>query len=222
MRVCFISDTHEQHRKLDIPRCDVLVHCGDHSFRHYNAPPEAELPNLNDYGLWCRMLLDKGRIQHAVTIAGNHDWAFQKIPGQACAALGNDVTYLEDSAVEIKGFKFYGSPWTPRFCDWAFQIDNGDHARKIYDRVPVDVDILITHGPAHGWRDLNQSNENCGDLILNEFIRNTWKPVIHACGHVHGGHGISYDQFAKVIRVNASSCNEHYKPMNEPILIEIR
>lgn len=32
---------------------------------------------------------------------------------------------LEDTSVEINGLRFWGSPWTPTFMDWAFMMDRG-------------------------------------------------------------------------------------------------
>jgi predicted phosphodiesterase len=29
MKICAISDTHNQHSELKIPECDILIHAGD-------------------------------------------------------------------------------------------------------------------------------------------------------------------------------------------------
>jgi hypothetical protein len=44
------------------------------------------------------------------------------------------------------GYKFYGSPYTPAFCEWAFQLNETDAIEK-WKKIPEDTEILITHGP---------------------------------------------------------------------------
>jgi hypothetical protein len=47
-------------------------------------------------------------------------WCFQQLP-KGCRDLLISVIYLQDEAVTIEGLRFYGSPWQPRFFDWAFE-----------------------------------------------------------------------------------------------------
>ena len=35
----------------------------------------------------------------------------------------NSCTYLEDSSTIVGGYTIYGSPYTPAFCDWAFNLN---------------------------------------------------------------------------------------------------
>jgi hypothetical protein len=44
------------------------------------------------------------------------------------ASLDN-CTYLEDSGIELYGYRFYGSPWQPKFHDWAFNKARGKPLR---------------------------------------------------------------------------------------------
>lgn len=221
MKLCFISDTHEQHRWLQIPKCDVLVHTGDHAFQNYGTPGYRELPNLLDYSDWCRDLLEQGIIKHAVTIAGNHDRAFEDCNAEARAALGSYVTYLQDEGIVIGGKKFWGTPWTPRYYDWGFQLDSDEHAREVWKDVPSDVDVLLTHGPAFGWLDENPNKHKCGCKELERLI-NRIQPAIHAHGHIHQSHGVAMDSSIGTLRVNGASCTEKYKPNNKPIVVELR
>src|SRR5947208_1687740 len=57
-----------------------------------------------------------------VVVAGNHDWPFVTTPDVARAALGPGIAYLEDRAAQVAGLRFWGSPWQPAFCDWAFNL----------------------------------------------------------------------------------------------------
>lgn len=40
-------------------------------------------------------------------------------------ALLKDCIYLEDSSYDLKGYKVYGSPFTPVYHDWAFMLERG-------------------------------------------------------------------------------------------------
>ena len=48
--------------------------------------------------------------------------------------------------MELYGYKIYGSPYTPEFCGWAFMEERED-LKLIWEKIPTDTDILITHGP---------------------------------------------------------------------------
>ena len=108
MRLVLISDTHGQHDQLRIPDGDVFVHAGDMS----NMGEPAE---IREFAEWLYAQPHK----HKVVIAGNHDFLFEDEPAKARAML-KGCAYLQDSAVTIGGLRFYGSPYTPRFFDWAF------------------------------------------------------------------------------------------------------
>ena len=114
MRVVCISDTHNCNGQISVPDGDVLVHSGDATI----TGTVAEIKNFNT---WFSALPHR----HKVFIAGNHDWLFERENAAARELLSDNITYLQDSAVEIEGLKFYGSPWQPRFFDWAFNLDRG-------------------------------------------------------------------------------------------------
>ncbi len=59
----------------------------------------------------------------------------------------------------IEGLKFYGSPWQPTFHNWAFNLDRGEEIKKVWDKIPNDTDVLITHGPPFGILDKTVEGE---------------------------------------------------------------
>src|SRR5271156_4214435 len=152
-RLVFISDTHNLQDKITIPDGDILIHAGDLTMG--GRPAE-----IAKAGQWLRSLLHP----YKIVIAGNHDWLFQKRPMQAKALISEEPTvegrdildpsivYLQDSAVEVMGLKFYGSPWQPFFYDWAFNVTRGQ-LHKYWDLIPSGLDVLITHGPPKGILD---------------------------------------------------------------------
>ena len=52
--------------------------------------------------------------------------------------------------------------------DWAFTTTE-EEARELYKQIPDDVDVLITHGPRYGHRDLTPGNV-LGSIVVSHFV----------------------------------------------------
>lgn len=50
------------------------------------------------------------------------------------------------------------------------------------------IDIIITHGPPHGFRDQLMNGERVGCESLLKAVRRT-RPRLHVCGHIHEAWG---------------------------------
>ena len=156
MKVVCISDTHNKADEIILPKGDVLIHAGDFSLAGY---PE-EVAKFNDF-------LKQAPFEIKIVIAGNHDLTFdienyekqlyqqfhKKLPipldPVATKAILTDCIYLEDTSYHLKGYKVYGSPYTPTYHNWAFNLDRGKEIESKWAQIPDDTDILITHGPPH-------------------------------------------------------------------------
>ena len=208
MKLVCISDTHSLHRHIpEIPDGDVLIHAGD-------SLGQGTLDNIEELNDWLGSLPHR----HKIVIAGNHDWAFQDEPEQARQLLSNAI-YLEDSGVEIDGVRFWGSPWTPTFMNWAFMLDRGQPLHDAWALIPGNTDVLITHGPPLGFGDTELAggrNVGCEDLLerIDELSLQA-----HVFGHIHEGYGVYQRRGARL--VNASTCTERYEPINPPVVIEL-
>jgi len=55
--------------------------------------------------------------------------------------------------------------------------------------------------------------------VLVKTIVNRVKPALHVCGHIHEGYGVS--QVGNTVFVNASSVSYGYKPVNNPIVVDL-
>lgn len=221
-RLCFVSDTHEQHGQLTQriigAQADVLVHCGDFTGRGC-------LDKVNSFADWCSMLVRKGYVKRAVAVAGNHDLTLDRsrpdmgsVPDIARALLEDaGVVYLEDSGAEVAGLRFYGSPWTPRFFDWGFQLVSDAQSRRIFGAIP-ECDVLVTHGPPLGIRDLVPGGQHVGSRRLLDAVRRV-RPRIHAFGHIHCQYGITAGK--DTLYINAATCTEAYRPTNAPIVVDL-
>lgn len=211
MRLVCISDTHNQHDALKLPEGDVLIHAGD--FTGMGRTHEVEA-----FAKW----LGAQPHKHKVLIAGNHDWLFERDSAQARALLARhcpSARYLQDSGVEIEGVKFWGSPWTPYFLNWAFNLKRGKPLAQKWAQVPADTCVLITHGPPHGIHDLTRHGLNVGCEELARELERRLRPKVHVFGHIHEGYGTYMRGGTKF--VNASSCTEFYEPTNAPIVLDI-
>lgn len=175
MRIVCVSDTHGYHRRTAVPDGDILVHAGD-------VTSHGTLEDVEFFNEWL------GTLPHAhkVVICGNHDFCFQESPSDARARITN-ATYLEDSGCEIAGLKFYGSPWTPLFFDWAFMLSEVELAAK-WALIPSGLAVLITHGPPHGVLDWTNRGEHAGSLTLLPRVSEV-KPRLHVFGHIHEAAG---------------------------------
>lgn len=216
MKVVFISDTHTLHGQMinEIPDGDVLVHCGDVSSRGVGS-------EIDNFLFWFSSLPHKNKI----FIAGNHDFGFEyrntTLQNTLLSIKEDGIHYLQDSGVEIDGIKFWGSPWTPPFYNWAFMLKS-DEIKEKWEMIPRDTNVLITHGPPQGILDLvvyDQKNVGCPDLM--EEVLKLQDLKVHAFGHIHEEYGTKVLDENGPIFINASTCTLRYKPWNKPIVIEI-
>jgi len=227
MRIVCTSDIHTLQDKMIhlIPKGDVFVFGGDGTFR-------GNQKETTDFMNW---IINLKGFDTKICIAGNHDFAFEKQPRPDWLLhlindenlSQSDCVYLEDDSFIIESpefsrpIKFYGSPWQPRFFDWAFNVDR-DKIHVYWEKIPEDTDVLITHGPPVNIGDNvthNRIVEHVGCVSLKEHIDRI-KPVLHVFGHLHDGYGVSVVN--GVTHVNASICNEQYSPINRPIIIDLK
>ena len=209
-----MSDTHNYTAGIVVPGGDVLIHSGD-------ATVNGTVEEVTAFGEWFAGLPHRRKI----FVAGNHDWLFQRDPCLAKVLLGKGVDYLEESSIEIEGKKFYGSPWQPRFYDWAFNLNRGPEMAAKWEKVPDDTDVLITHGPPRGILDAVSTpaglrNEGCDDLRERiASLAANGRLKAHLFGHIHSGYG-RRDEVG-VTFINSSVCDEDYIPKNAPIVLDV-
>jgi len=205
MKIVVISDTHTKHLDVKIPDGDVLIHCGDWCI-HGSAVEALHFAH------WFEAQPHK----HKICIAGNHDFVMQDDP-EAVEFVFKETHYLRDSHVSIEGKWFYGSPWTPEFCGWAFMKEESVIGYT-WDLIPEGTDVLITHGPPRGILDTNPGGGQCGSESLYHRVQ-VVKPKLHVFGHIHHNYGIM--KVGDTIYGNASTCDERYKPTREPLVFNL-
>jgi len=208
MKITLISDTHNKHEQItqDLVGGDLIIHAGDISSMGYEC-------EVNDFLEWFQKL----PYNNKVFISGNHDWLFMNYPKKAkkfISCCEEKVRYLQDKSYKCvvgkEKAKIYGSPWQPEFYNWAFNLQRrGEELRLKWEEIPLDTDILITHGPSWGVVDevVGREGDHLGCELLAERIK-VVKPKIHVCGHIHSGHGYHFDGTTHFF--NASILNERY------------
>jgi len=230
MKIVAISDTHTKHKKITIPECDVLVHAGDFSWKG------------TYWEVWrfTQWLLEQPA-KHKVVIAGNHEltldadnqhryshsiWAMMRSHAK------DNIHYLENSDVTIDGVKFYGTPWTPFFHDWAFNgAERADHPMTmngkrqladVYADIPDDTNVLICHGPAYDILDKSDDNDRCGSVEMRKILESDKMAQLklYLSGHIHEARGKEV-ACGGVQFCNVSSLARDYATAKPPVVITL-
>lgn len=204
MRLVAISDTHQRHSEISLPPGDVLIHAGD--WTHRGRPNE------------CLTFLKWFASQehaHKILICGNHE--LTDSPAKMAQEIG-DIHYLENSSVTINGVKFYGSPQTPEFFNWAYMTKSDEERKQVWSKIPLDTGVLITHGPPRDILDLCGSG-NVGDPVLARYVADAVRPQAHIFGHIHEGRGSA--EIDGVRYYNVSSLCGRYRDIYPPTVIEV-
>lgn len=206
LKLVVISDTHTKHDLLfrdGFPSCDVVLFAGDFMGSGYRHE------DVKAFGKWFSALP-----AIRIFIGGNHDRMLENDEKYVLSKFSSDVIYLKDSGCEVNSFKFWGSPYQPEFMEWAFNVPRGEAIRKHWDLIPLDTDVLVTHGPPHGTLDTAYpGGQHLGCEELKHRVQAVM-PSLHVFGHIHGGRGDSrHGIIMKSTQyINASFLNEQYQP----------
>ncbi|ORY14858.1 Metallo-dependent phosphatase-like protein [Clohesyomyces aquaticus] len=199
-RIVCISDTHNQTPKL--PKGDVLIHAGDLT----NQGSYTELKKTVEW-------LEKAEFEAKIVIAGNHDitlepefykehgtswrWPKPQEPTKCRSLFLNSpsITYLEHEAASIflssptgprTCFKVFGSPYHPNLRNWPFKYAPGEGG-PYWKAIPLDTDIVITHGPPENHLDVAGSKPAGCEALLKALHR--VRPMLSIFGHIHEARG---------------------------------
>ena len=228
MRITFISNTHTKHGLIpmeDLPGGDLLIHAGDIMNSGYNKN------DIHDFCTWFQSLK---QYEDKLFIAGNHDRMFENYPLEANTIVNNysNITYLQDDDFVIyrdgpngdmpeNNIRIYGTPWQPEFYNWAFNLPRcGQDLMRVWNQIPKNTDILITHGPPQDHLDVSGPPHNephLGCALLRVKV-DEQPPKIHVFGHIHGGYGYKFHNGTHFI--NASVLNEQYEQVNKPLTVD--
>ena len=244
MRITHISDTHNKHKQLNgkLPGGDILIHSGDIT----------SIGREHEVGEFVKWFNGIDNYTNKIFIAGNHDLTFESeillknkseyfdrkpykntnpsmgkpqwLETLLESYLNPNVFYLENSFVELDQIKIWGSPITPTFgYGWAFNKDRGHDINEVWNKIPNDSDIVITHGPIYGYCDrAANTNQNVGCADLYHRLREI-QPHLHFSGHIHEAYGwktMGLTSWYDLQAFNGCSCNLRYEAENNPITFD--
>jgi Icc-related predicted phosphoesterase len=205
LRVAVTADWHG-YTPSCYPECDLMFVAGDVGL------PET----FGARGLSLEEWL-AGASFPVVAVAGNHDF-------DTAALRVLDWIYLEDEVAEVAGLRIWGTPWSNPFGHgWAFNMPEAEQ-RVNLRRVPDDVDVIVSHGPAFGFGDLTKgwggrAPERVGSDALLARALELPRLKLVASGHIHSAygrvdaHGIAW--------VNGSLVDEDYQVANAPLVVSM-
>ncbi len=236
MKIVGISDTHNRHKQIkafqDVDSLgqekeplggDIILHAGD-------ATGRGESGEIKAFLKWYGSL----DFRYRIFTPGNHDFGFERADyrfRKMCEQYG--VTLLIDESIVVDGVKIHGSPVTPWFHNWAYNKArdlNEAMFRQIpeikphWDKIPDDVNILLTHGPPYGildelvFIDGTPKGQFVGCVELLNRINQLKDLDLHLFGHIHCGHGQKHINGKSFY--NVSICDEMYSPSNPVTIID--
>jgi Icc-related predicted phosphoesterase len=211
MRVVTTADIHGH--LPEVPPCDVLVIAGDITpLADHEVGFQAQWLDT-DLRAWLEVV----PAGHVIAVAGNHDFVFERAADRVPEL---PWTYLRDSDCTIDGVRFWGSPWTPWFMDWAFNAPRDDEAEQFlterYATCPDDVDVIVLHGPPIGYGDRTGRGVDAGSTAALELID---RRAAQLCvfGHIHEGRG-EWRRGSTTL-ANVTYVDLAYRPIDAPLTV---
>jgi len=196
MKIWHFSDTHTYHGLLNVPEdIDIAIFSGDCSNPRDIYTNEQQVLN---FLCWYGMNV---KAKHRIFVAGNHDTSIERKLVNRDKFKEHRVTYLENESVEIEGLKIWGSPITPTFgIGWSFNKKR-DKLHDLWQTIPDNTDIIISHGPPKGCLDLSFDQtgklEFCGCEALRKRCLQI-NPKLVCFGHIHSMEGATNAGFMKL------------------------
>lgn len=198
-----ISDTHNHHsNKWEIQPCDVLIHCGDFSFQGNFSEVQQFVKDFK------KAKKDSGA-KYAIIVPGNHEKGVQaneQFFREYCEQ--NDIIVLIHEEIVLDGVRFFGTPWQPYFCNWAYNVENEQDLDRYYSEIPDDTQVLITHCPPYKILDYSPMCGNVGSKELQNRVMQLKKLKFHFFGHIHYSQG--FQIFHGIKFVNCAILGDQY------------
>lgn len=214
MKTIVLSDTHWMFPQLVIPKCDMLLHCGDLEIKDFGEAKK--------FSNWWNEI----DCPLKIIVPGNHDRLMEKMD---VSDWFIDTMILINQQVTLpNGLCIAGTPYTPTFMNWAFMEDD-IHLGTRMSCITNDADIIMSHGPMHGIHDevdpkYNSNETHVGSKTLREIVNslNQDKHRYMFHGHIHQNAGDkTHTKFNNVDIYNVSVADEDYKLTKKPLILEI-
>jgi len=115
----------------------------------------------------------------------------------------------------------YGSPSAPIYSEGAFQYHKGTDDDAIYQLIPPETEVLITHTPPRDVLDRTRRGVHAGCEQLAAHLPRLANLRLLVFGHIHEGHGAVLleigDPLRVVVAVNAAVARE-----GQPVVVDLK
>ncbi|CAF3447631.1 unnamed protein product, partial [Rotaria socialis] len=226
IKIVCIADTHNGHRdpgfnqKLRQICGDILIHAGDFSNR-------GTISEITDVFDWLSKL---DNFKYKVVIAGNmdgigldkgdrHNADYMR---QYFRGFPENIIYLENNMKNVLGINIYGCPYTPQFYGGFQYIPKSLQATRLWNQIPEDCDILVSHGPPSDVLDKTSKGQHVGCNVLRQAIQQRPRLKAVVFGHIH--HSFGCQLIENKWFINAAQYNGifHRDRENQPFEIMMR
>ena len=214
-RLVAVSDTHEKHHLLTIPRCDILVHTGDILFVGRKQSEALQLYKYRNFNKW----LGNTPSTHRIVVGGNHDGCLAALENKGEEYLkevfNNGTIVLHNRHITLEGLRIAGTPYSSgRSRNRAYQGEE-DRDRAISSLRDTKVDLFLSHS-------------NC--LVPEDL---GIQPRLHVWGHHHAYGGLSGVRLIpqalegssggsrSFLSVCATIMNPKYQPHHLPVVVDL-
>jgi predicted phosphodiesterase len=224
MKICLLSDSHNQHKYLTENildnKPDMIIHAGDCTNSRNIITNRVELESF----LGWYSGLD---IKYKILTPGNHDICLERDK-----RVPDGIYLLINSECTIEDIKIWGSPYTPTFGsnEWAFTRKRSK-MQDVWNLIPDNLDILICHGMPKTILDL-ATDPNTGEIVqvgCNNLLKRVFEVKIKSFmigGHLHSNPSKQLFNNGTLIRngvtfINASIVMDHSSKLNLPKYITL-
>lgn len=182
MKILHISDTHGIHSSLDLDGVDVIAFTGDES--NYREP----IMNEKEFYRWFEWF-ESLDVWTKLYIPGNHSaYVYNNESYVKGLFKENGIEWLHQRRFVLDGVVFYGDAYSPLFGNWYY-MKQRNRLHDIWEAIPDDVNVLLTHTPPKGILDLahrpNRTVEQAGCNNLFKRIKKLKDLKLHLFGHIH-------------------------------------
>jgi Icc-related predicted phosphoesterase len=222
MKAVVLSDTHNQHRKIALPKGDILIHCGDFTLN-------GEENECLNFLKWLGEV--EGEYAKVFIIPGNHDAYFTS----ASRLLYQDAlkkytkntvdlwleTYLKNQIYMFDGYSFFGFPHTHFHRHMNDFFTTVERHNALVENI-LNCNILVSHGPPYGYLDAGGRNmDNLGSKKLKDKITSMSDLKLMTFGHIHEQGG-KITRYKDIQLVNAAVLDyPDYKLVGKPLEITV-
>ena len=217
LKICCVSDTHENHEKLNIPdKLDILIHAGD--FTHWKSSKENTVNNFLDW-------FKRQKAKYKILVSGNHELYVNSLKKDKKEAFiedlkKNNIAYLDNNFAFFPDLKIniYGFPQTVKrgifYLADAFEVKVAKMNEICNKNFEKKIDILVTHSPPYNIMDRTYKNKKIGSLSILEDLVLRVKPKIHIFGHNHDEPGYKIYEYdgEEILFINVARAFGNHNP----------